>query len=146
MKLVRTLLVCALGLALLGAAGTLAVAQKGKDKPKDTKKDTKDTKKDAKDVKVDAGKLVGKWEVTFDSGQLGKGATFEFTKEGKVTVNYTANGTASTIEANYTVDGATITISSDKPKLKETRTVTAFSNKEMETDNSTGGHTKYSKK
>ncbi len=123
MKMLRTLLGCSLVLAL---ACALAAADKK--------------------VTVDKGQLVGAWEVTFDSGQLGKGATFEFTKDGKVTIAFTANGTATTLQGDYSVDGAVITITADKGKIKETRTATAFSAKDMETDNSTGGHTKYSKK
>jgi uncharacterized protein (TIGR03066 family) len=131
MKVVRTLLVLSLALTLSGAAA----AQKKP--PKETKKES---------AKLDAAKLVGTWEVSFDSGNLGKGATFAFSKDGKVTVKYTANGNETTIEADYSVDGDVIKITSKKPDIKETRTVTAFSAKEMETDNSTGGHTKYTKK
>jgi uncharacterized protein (TIGR03066 family) len=135
MKLLRALLTGLLVLALACVFTASAPAQKDKDKDKDKNKK----------VMVDAGKLAGHWEVTFDSGNLGKGATFDFTKDGKVTINFTANGQATKVEADFTVDGTTITISSKSPQLKETRTVTAFSGKEMETDNSTGGHTKYSK-
>src|SRR5262249_28931595 len=66
MNMLRLVLVCGL---VLGVTAVAAAAPK---------------------VKVDPAKLVGVWEVTFDSGTVGKGATFEFTKDGKVTINFTA--------------------------------------------------------
>lgn len=132
MFVVRIGLACALAVGLTLAAGA---EQKGKPKDKD------------KSGSIDKGKLVGKWEVAED-GLLGdKGGTYEFTKDGKLSVkNKKGKGGSGT----YKIDGDTLTMtyslagqSATTPPLK----VTKLTDKELVLDGPAGGsETKLTKK
>lgn len=62
---------------------------------------------DEKDL--DKGKLVGTWEVT--DGTLPVGTTWEFTKDGKLTIVIkNPNGSTTTFEGTYKIKGQAFTI------------------------------------
>lgn len=92
----------------------------------------------AAEDKADAKKLlVGKWEVVkADEGTLPKGATAEFTKDGKVSVG----GGDRKHEGTYTVgDGSfTLVFKVDDAERKLKITIKRISDTELETANEEG--------
>src|SRR5688572_30203347 len=96
----RSLLGCVLGLLL--CSGLVA-----------------DDKKDA----IDAKKLVGKWEPK--EKPKGVSVVVEFTKDGKMTVNSTADdGTKLVDESTYKVEGNKLIMTVKVKDKEETRTTT----------------------
>jgi uncharacterized protein (TIGR03066 family) len=72
------------------------------------------------------GKLVGTWEVVKSKGKEGgppPGATFEFTKGGKVLVTFEAEGKKVRGEATYKVEGKGLTITMKRGDEAHTQTV-----------------------
>lgn len=69
-------------------------------------------------------KIVGTWELVNTAGGFTAGSTFEFTKDGKLKINFKGEN-ARRDESAYTVDGDTISFSSsdgverDKKKIKK---------------------------
>ncbi len=61
--------------------------------------------------KVDAAKLVGKWELAKSSDESApKGATVEFTKDNKVTIEFKLNDKDVKLEGTYKVEGDKLTV------------------------------------
>ena len=83
----KRLFAAALGLAVLGLAGSAGAQEK-----KDDKKDDK------------AAKLVGKWELA-KGGDLPPGSTLEFAKDGKFGISFKADDKEVKVEGTYKLDG-----------------------------------------
>ena len=98
----RTITTVALGVLLVVAAGASA-------------QDTKDGKKD-KDA-VDAKKLIGKWEPK--DLPAGAKATVEFTKDGKLLINFTFGDKSDKVEGTYKVTKDEIEFTDEKGPLAE---------------------------
>ena len=78
---------------------------------------------DKKDEKIDAKKLVGKWQPK--ETPKGVSVVVEFTKDGKMTVNSTADdGTKFTDESTYRVEGNKLIMTMKVKDKEETRTTT----------------------
>lgn len=87
---------------------------------------------DDKDGKVDGKKLVGKWEPA-DLPKGGK-AVIEFTKDGKLAVEFEFGGRAEKTAGTYKLDGNKLTVTMKKGEGKErseTMTVTKLTDDEM---------------
>lgn len=79
----------ALGLAVLGLAGTAGAQDKKDD---------------------NAAKIVGKWEVTKSGSDLPAGSTIEFTKDGKMTAVVKADGQELKLDGTYKVEKEKLTV------------------------------------
>jgi uncharacterized protein (TIGR03066 family) len=78
---------------------------------------------DKKDATIDAKKLVGKWEPK--ERPKGVSVVVEFTKDGKMTVNSTADdGTKLVDESAYKVEGNKLIMTMKVKDKEETRTTT----------------------
>jgi len=132
MFLVRMLLTLGLAVCVAGGAGA-----QSKTKPKD------------KDASIDKGKLPGTWVVSDPGASTGagdKGTTYEFTKDGKVTVS---SGKKKGLSGTYKLDGQTLTwkvglagAAVESPPFK----VTKLTDKEMTLEDVAGGKITLSKK
>jgi uncharacterized protein (TIGR03066 family) len=101
----------------------------------------KDDKKSNKD------KLVGVWEVTKGEGAPA-GATVEFTKDGKMLMNFKVNDKEVKIEGTYSVDGESIKTSfkvEDK-EIKETSKIKKLTDKELVIEDEKGKTEEFKKK
>jgi uncharacterized protein (TIGR03066 family) len=92
--------------------------------------------------KADYAKLiVGTWEVTkADEGTIPKGATVEFTRDGKLKATGKRDGVEVTFEGTYKVekDTFTFTLTVDGQEQSQTITITRISEKEMSTRDKDG--------
>jgi uncharacterized protein (TIGR03066 family) len=78
---------------------------------------------DKKDETIDAKKLVGKWEPK--EKPKGVSVVVEFTKDGKMTLNSTADdGTKLVDESTYKVEGNKLIMTMKVKDKEETRTTT----------------------
>jgi uncharacterized protein (TIGR03066 family) len=80
-------------------------------------------------------KIVGTWEVTKSGSDLPEGATIEFTKDGKLTINIKDKDKTITVKGTYTVDGdklMVVTNFEDK-EHKETITIKSLTDKKLVT-------------
>jgi uncharacterized protein (TIGR03066 family) len=99
---------------------------------KDDKKDGKDGEKDS-GKKSNADKLVGTWEVTKAGPDTPKGAQFEFTKDGKLTIQGKVKIPAKEkvketeqefkMEATYKVDGDMMKVTMKLGDMEKTENV-----------------------
>lgn len=85
----KRLFAVALGLAVLGLAGTAGAQDKKDD---------------------NAAKIVGKWEVTKSGSDLPAGSTIEFTKDGKMTAVVKADGQELKLDGTYKVEKEKLTV------------------------------------
>lgn len=85
----KRLFAVALGLAVLGLAGTAGAQDKKDD---------------------NAAKIVGKWEVTKSGSDLPAGSTIEFTKDGKLTAVVKADGQELKLDGTYKVEKEKLTV------------------------------------
>ncbi|HZT83368.1 MAG TPA: TIGR03066 family protein [Gemmataceae bacterium] len=113
----RTLQVAALSCLVLGLAAVSHAGAQNADKKAPNKEN-----------------LVGVWDVT-KSEEAPKGATIEFTRDGKVIISIPQEGKAIKFEGTYTVEGNKITTAikfGDKVK-KETVTIKELSDTKLVT-------------
>lgn len=85
----KRLFAVALGLAVLGLAGTAGAQDKKDD---------------------NAAKIVGKWEVTKSGSDLPAGSTIEFTKDGRMTAVVKADGQELKLDGTYKVEKEKLTV------------------------------------
>jgi uncharacterized protein (TIGR03066 family) len=102
----------------------------------------------AEDKADNAKLIVGKWTVTkADEGTVGKGATVEFTSDGKVKATHKKGDEDMTIEGTYKVEGdklhMTMKVGDDERKM--TITITKISKTELHTKNDEGKMVELSK-
>lgn len=110
--------------------GLVAVAQ-GADKKEPTNKE----------------KIVGVWEPT-KGDSLPKGATIEFTKDGKLKIAIKVEGKTITADGTYTVDGDKLTtvLKDEGKEKKETVKIKKLTDKELVTEDSKGMVDEFKKK
>ncbi|HEY1861446.1 MAG TPA: TIGR03066 family protein, partial [Gemmataceae bacterium] len=92
---------------------------------------------DKKDDKKD--KLVGVWEAT--KGDAPKGATLEFSKDGKLKIAFEADGKKIAIEGTFKVDGDSLETNLKGPdgkEHKETMKIKTLTEKELVTEDEKG--------
>lgn len=78
--------------------------------------------------KVDDKKIVGKWEPT-EGLPPGAKATVEFTKDGKLLINFSFGDKAEKIEGTYKLEGNKLSV--DLKEKKETSTVTKLTDEDL---------------
>jgi len=84
-------------------------------------------------------KILGVWEVA--KGDLPKGSTMEFTKDGKLKVTIDVEGKKVVVEGTYEVDGDSIKTTGKGPdgkEQKETVKIKKLSDKELVTEDEKG--------
>jgi uncharacterized protein (TIGR03066 family) len=118
----KLLVACAFAIGVgLVASAPAAVPQDKKDKKPPPKKDDKPA------PGIDKAKLVGVWEITDEGGggAGGKGAIYEFTKDGKAKVSAPKK---KGLEGTYTLDGDKLTwkvglgdVKAESPPFKVTK-------------------------
>jgi uncharacterized protein (TIGR03066 family) len=92
----------------------------------------------AKGALVTEDKLVGTWEVVKTESDAPKGATLEFTKDGKFKVKMGPKGPS--MEGNYKIEGDKIVQSAtvNGKEMKESATVTKLTDTELVTKDEKG--------
>jgi uncharacterized protein (TIGR03066 family) len=100
--------------------------------------------------KADNAKLiVGKWTVSkADEGTVDKGATVEFSSDGKVKAVHKKGDEDATIEGTYKVDGdkLTMTMKAGTDERKIEITIKKLTKTELHTENSEGKKVELTKK
>jgi uncharacterized protein (TIGR03066 family) len=94
-------------------------------------------------------KIVGTWELTKGEGETPRGATFEFTKEGKLTMSAKVEGKEHKMEGTYTVENGKLTTARKGPggkEEKETMTITELTDKKLVTKDDKGKSAEFQKK
>jgi uncharacterized protein (TIGR03066 family) len=96
--------------------------------------------------KTNKEKIVGKWEPT--EGNIPKGATIEFTKDGKVKIMVDKDGKPFMVEGTYEVDGdkLKVVLKFDGQEMKQTMTIKTLTDKELATEDEKGKVDKFKKK
>jgi uncharacterized protein (TIGR03066 family) len=93
------------------------------------------------------GKIVGVWEVA--SGDLPKGSTIEFTKDGKVKFEIKAEGKNVSEVGTYVLDGETIKTAhqgKDGKDVKEVHKIKKLTDSELVTEDEKGKVEEFKKK
>lgn len=94
-------------------------------------------------------KILGVWEMTKGDEKVPKGATFEFTKEGKVKMTATIEGRKISFELTYSVDGnklKTVSPGKDGKKVEDIDTIEKLTDTEMVLKDSKGKVVEFKKK
>jgi len=121
-------LVCGLSLGIVGIGG--ASLADDKDKKEVPNKD----------------KVIGIWEVTKSGSGIPPGATFEFTKDGKLKVTIKADGKEVTVEGTYKVEGDTITSAGPKGEKPDKNKIKKLTDTELVTEDEKGKVDEFKKK
>jgi uncharacterized protein (TIGR03066 family) len=127
--------------------GCLVIGLAGCGPTSTTKPSPSTTKPEPKEAS-NQEKILGTWEVTQSKGAP-PGATVEFTKDGKMKVNYKQDGKEQSMEAMYSVDGNKITSKIKLPGGKEeedTATIEKLTDTEMAIKDKKGDLDEYKKK
>jgi len=72
--------------------------------------------------KSNADKIVGTWEITKSESDAPKGATVEFTKDGKIKMTAKVEGHEISMEGTYKVDGDKLTTTMKMGNKEKTET------------------------
>jgi uncharacterized protein (TIGR03066 family) len=101
----------------------------------------------AEEKKLSKEKLVGAWICTEGKGI--EGATISFTKDGKGTVAFKADGKEVKEDFKFEIDGDTVKVTSKGPDGKDETTpykIKTLTDKEMVSENDKGEIAKFKKK
>ncbi|SRR5260370_23775818 len=94
-------------------------------------------------------KIVAVWEVVKGDVSVPKGASTEFTKDGKIKINTEADGKKITMDGSYQMDGDSIKITLKGPDgkdYKQTLKIKKLTDKELTTEDEKGRTDEYKKK
>jgi uncharacterized protein (TIGR03066 family) len=94
-------------------------------------------------------KIIGVWEIVKGGGNVPKGATFEFTKDGKLKINATVEGQTISLDATYSVEGDKLKTAVPGPggqKVEDTDTIQKLTDTEMILKDSKGKVVEFKKK
>jgi uncharacterized protein (TIGR03066 family) len=92
------------------------------------------------DDKIDKAKLTGVWKLVKSDEEAPKGATAEFTKDGKVIVQFEREGKQEKLEGTYTLEGNKLTVAIKKGDNddKDVLTITTLTDNKLVVENKDG--------
>jgi uncharacterized protein (TIGR03066 family) len=92
------------------------------------------------DDKIDKSKLTATWKLVKSDEEAPKGATAEFTKDGKLIVQFEMDGQQQKLEGSYTLEGNKITaiIKKGENEDKDVLTITTLTDDKLVIENKNG--------
>jgi uncharacterized protein (TIGR03066 family) len=92
------------------------------------------------DDKIDKTKLTATWKLVKADEEAPKGATAEFTKDGKLIVQFEEDGQQQKLEGSYTLEGNKITaiIKKGDNEEKDVLTITTLTDDKLVIENKNG--------